>query len=394
MADGIFGNIYDVKRQQRQDLEESAMDFAQLPRGRGQVAAAGMAGGQLARGIGGMLGMQTPEEARVAKLQEIMSKYADADKTNLDTYKNISGDLLQNNFYEEAKEAMNIYETMFNQASTSDLSNLGKYQIDAEKILGCSAIEQNLGPNSKEFQECKVKATELAMKFKGQQSGYQEQSGKVLADQEPKIAENASRAKAQLAKLKQLEGFLESNIYTGMFAESLVEPALGFAAALGFDGAGIKAGNMQAFRANAMEMALGYVNQTKGAVSDREFEAFLQASAGLNRTKFGNQLIIQTAKALAKKESELQRVFVEWKRDAGTDATFGDWLDHKEQWESNYDLNLPYTVEDVQKALNAPIFGQEEKDTERSWTDRQMLEKCSLNPSAPECKDFLNKIKP
>jgi len=71
MADRMFGNIFDARRQQNLDLEKSAMDYASLPKGRAQVAAAGIAGGLGGRAITGALGMQTPEEMRVVKSQQI-----------------------------------------------------------------------------------------------------------------------------------------------------------------------------------------------------------------------------------------------------------------------------------------------------------------------------------
>lgn len=131
MADGIFGNIYDVRRQQRQDLEESAMDFARLPRGRGQVAAAGMAGGQLARGIGGMLGMQTPEEARVAKLQEIQQRHANLDLSQPENMKIVAGDLLREGFSEEAKLAYEMIDDM----TTSITTASQKFDLDSQASM-------------------------------------------------------------------------------------------------------------------------------------------------------------------------------------------------------------------------------------------------------------------
>lgn len=131
MADGIFGNIYDVRRQQRQDLEESAMDFASLSRGRGQVAAAGMAGGQLARGIGGMLGMQTPEELRVAKLQEIQQKHANLDLSQPENMKIVAGDLLREGFSEEAKLAYEMIDDM----TTSITTASQKFDLDAQASM-------------------------------------------------------------------------------------------------------------------------------------------------------------------------------------------------------------------------------------------------------------------
>ena len=127
MADGMFGNIYDVRRQQQANLEKSAMDYASLPRGRVSVAGAAQAGGMLGGGIMTGLGFRTPEEERVFKLQEIQTQFADLDLAKPENIKTVAGELLRQGFSQEAKQAYDMIDKM-SSTSTSGL----KFDLDQQ----------------------------------------------------------------------------------------------------------------------------------------------------------------------------------------------------------------------------------------------------------------------
>jgi len=127
MADGMFGNIFDVRRQQNLDLEKSAMDYASLPRGRAQVAAAGIAGGLGGRAITGALGMQTPEEMRVVKSQQIKQNAlaSGADRNDPQTYIDLAAELEANGLTSDAKMALEIADAL----QTKKKERLGEIKL-------------------------------------------------------------------------------------------------------------------------------------------------------------------------------------------------------------------------------------------------------------------------
>ena len=107
MANGLF-NIYDARANEQEDLEKSAMQFANLSPGRGMVAAAGMAGGMFGQGARDLLGGMSPEQAKAYKIKEIMSKYADSDKNDPNIYRKMITEFTSAGLLKEAEEAASI----------------------------------------------------------------------------------------------------------------------------------------------------------------------------------------------------------------------------------------------------------------------------------------------
>jgi len=385
MADGLFGSIYDLRKNQMQDLQDSSMELASLPRGRVQVAAAGMAGGQLAQGLNTAFGLKTPEEAKVLKVQQIANRYAASNKNDPNLYKRMSADFAAENLFDYAKEAADIYDQLTT-VSKNDISNLGKFMKDARQMLGCDRYQEG----TEEYKQCQEDAFALAKDFKSGDP-YRDSSAEQLAKEEPKFLESWNDADTKYAKLGQLEGLLaDDNFYTGVFSESIAYPANQIGAFFGFENMEKSAAGMELFRSNSMEVALGYVNQTKGAVSDREFLAFLDAAPGLKRTKTGNKYIIATARALAKKEKDKRAEYSKWKASfrPGQKPTLGGWMEHLRKWEEGYDLDLPYSIEKLQKAQNEALLNSEAAKGEQDWNDGELLTFCQENPGDPRCKVF------
>ena len=131
----MFGNIFDARRQQNLDLEKSAMDYASLPRGRVSVAAAAQAGGQLGQGLGTAFGLQTPEEMKVLKSQEIKQNAlaSGADKNDPQTYIDLAAELEANGLTSDAKMALEIAEAMKDQRKER-LGDIKQYSSDQGEI--------------------------------------------------------------------------------------------------------------------------------------------------------------------------------------------------------------------------------------------------------------------
>lgn len=85
----------------------------------------------------------------------------------------------------------------------------------------------------------------------------------------------------------------------------------------------------EALNALSMDFVLDFIAQTKGAISEREMDAFAQASPGLSRTPEGNELILDYAEKVADRQVEIAKMQRDYmKRNDGLlDAGFADELD-------------------------------------------------------------------
>ena len=77
----MFTNPYDAAIAQRDASQTRANQAAKVPWYRQGAVSGSLIGEDLGRNLGGMLGMQTPEEAKQNKIQEIMDKFGEGPKT-------------------------------------------------------------------------------------------------------------------------------------------------------------------------------------------------------------------------------------------------------------------------------------------------------------------------
>ena len=118
----------------------------------------------------------------------------------------------------------------------------------------------------------------------------------------PDLYESGARAAKIEANTIQMENLLDK-VYTGWGSEAALEAEK----LLELFGVKTSAPAKEAFRSLAMNQILGFVANTKGAISDKEMEAFKAASPSLSNTKAGNKLILK----VARKEAEYQRKLME-----------------------------------------------------------------------------------
>lgn len=203
----MFGNMFDVRRQQSQDLEKSAMDFASLPRGRAQVAAAGIAGGLGGRAITGALGMQTPEEMRVVKSQQIKQNAlaGGADKNDPQTYIDLAAELEANGLTSDAKMALEIAEAMKDQRKErlGDIKRREKresIQNYAERVYGQKLPESMLNEIASFSKDKDMFSSEFAKTvhpWKGYVDQYFSEIGVLQID--PKAAKEPIKSTVQFS---------------------------------------------------------------------------------------------------------------------------------------------------------------------------------------------------
>ena len=139
-----------------------------------------------------------------------------------------------------------------------------------------------------------------------QQEGEQSKAyGKGMGDLRIEIQKSAFNAPGQIAKLSRLEELLQG-VEGGKLAPLGTEVA-GLAKSLGFN-IDPKLGNKQAAEALAVEMALSMKPVGSGAMSDRDFENFMQTVPSLSKTAEGRKQITQTLKAKAQRDLEIGKM--------------------------------------------------------------------------------------
>lgn len=124
----------------------------------------------------------------------------------------------------------------------------------------------------------------------------------------PALYESGAQAAKIEANTIQMENLLDK-VYTGWGSEAALE-AEKLLSAFGIN---TSAPAKEAFRSLAMNQILGFVANTKGAISDKEMEAFKSASPSLSNTKAGNKLILKVARKEAEYQRKLMEHFGKWR---------------------------------------------------------------------------------
>jgi len=207
-----------------------------------------------------------------------------------------------------------------NQAAATKGGVLGDQLKTSAFILNCDLKDP----------ECRKKAYAHAKDYK-RMNEYTKASAINQADDLKLVLETARTAKEEDARYKQMLEILP-DIWTGTGSEWVSGPVNKISDFFGIDNT---AGKREVFASNAMNMALGYIAQTKGAVSDREFDAFQNATANLKKTKAGNELIIKTAQQYSrwrqKRAAEMTRWTTKVTNEGGT-PTQAMWATHELEW--------------------------------------------------------------
>jgi len=145
--------------------------------------------------------------------------------------------------------------------------------------------------------------------------------GKSRAERRSQIYNDAQEAVANNRRLDYFEK-LNKRATTGGF---LTETSLGAKRFLGFFGIDPEAlgldnnaGLNEAFKALTTRSALDVSQQTKGAITEREMDMFIEAVPSLRNTKEGNQLIIDFLRAANKRRIEINKRAVDYVRERGS----------------------------------------------------------------------------
>ena len=241
---------------------------------------------------------------------------------------------------------------------TNDTKGTFQKQLEtAANILSCDITDA----------DCKKEAYALVKDYK-RENKWDSGSANALVDDMILVQAEGAKTGGEIAKITQMLEILPQ-IYTGWGAGAWQE-ANRVGAMFGLPAATQEAGQMEIFAQGGMEAALKYISQTKGAISDREFEAFLASAPGLYRTKAGNEIMLNTALQYAEfnqKKSIEQNRWIKEQRDAGKTPLLEDWSARLAEWAAKPEniIKLP-TEAAIQKASKQIISDDSEIQVQES----------------------------
>ena len=371
---GIFGSAGDVASAQNAQMRNRALEVAKLGRGEAGAYVAGLGGGMLMQGLAGMAGMKTRTEQKQETIQSIMDQTKNLNKNDPKSLYKMSqlaveggltelaivfekrGTDLANTLADNAVNKQNADSTTMNaeankiSAESGTTSTLGQTLETSAYIINCNLDD----PDTSVASKCRTDSYAHSLNYK-RLNEFDKASAINLADDLSIQLGVASTAVDDIAQFDQMLAILPQ-IYTGFGSEAIATPVARIADFFGVDKT--MAGKRELFASNAMDMALGYIAQTKGAISDTEFQAFKDATAGLKKTKVGNDLIIRTARAYATYRKNKGAEMARWsarERKAGRTPTQAQWGTHLEEWSNKEEnkVKLP-TSSEIAKGLEIP----------------------------------------
>ena len=317
-----------------------------------------------ARGIGkGLIDPYMESKGFVSEENQIMEIMKDVDTTSAESVASTFSKIMEINPQAAAEfqaQVMPILQA--NQTASTKGGVLGDRLKTSAFILNCDLKDP----------ECRKKAYAHAKDYK-RMNEYTKASAINQADDLKLVLETARTAKEEDARYSQMLEILP-DIWTGTGPEWVSGPVNRIADFFGIDNT---AGKREVFASNAMNMALGYIAQTKGAVSDREFDAFQNATANLKKTKAGNELIIKTAQQYSRWRQKRAAEMTRWTTkvtDEGGTPTQAMWATHELEWASRPEnlIKLP-TESEINAALKPSPEEQEIEDAELIDSTEQLL---------------------
>lgn len=163
----------------------------------------------------------------------------------------------------------------------------------------------------------------------GEEKAEAKKVGEGMGEMYVELQKTGAAAPMKLGKLDRMEQLAEG-VNTGKLQPAITQVAA-VAESLGFK-IDAKLGPKQALEALTNEMALELRNPAggagmPGAMSDSDREFLMTLPPGLSKTREGNRLIIQTARAVAKRDQEVAKLARAYRKKNGSlDEGFYDEL--------------------------------------------------------------------
>ncbi|MBT7350173.1 hypothetical protein HN803_05275, partial [candidate division WWE3 bacterium] len=261
------------------------------------------------------------------------------------------GNALMNIDPDRAKMAFDQAENVT--ATASD--NRGSMQKSVEymaSINQCSAHEKG----TPEYTACMRKSIQDAEDYKrvGEVEFSNKQGIKNFQTAVGDSLKNQTHIRKQLSTLNNLKR-LAPRIYTGLGQDG-VQAWNRLGTVLGFETATDDQAATEAFRSGGLEIAMGFIHNTKGAVSDMEMAKFIEASPNLHNTEKGNLLIINFAIAQQELEKKLNVEMNRFSRN-NRGATMSDWNFHADEFLNREENQISIKMrEEFDAAFNDPAY--------------------------------------
>jgi len=296
-----LGNIYDALAEEKVANRQTGLDYSKIREGGVAAAVMAQAGGMLGGAAMEAAGYQTPAQAKQQARQEVQAMFP-----NPTTYSemvqmaNALKNLGQMDDYQQIMEmADDMKPTKTSSDETPDMKNIrDKAKFDLRCDINDPAIIKD-GKNCYQLaSESHLKVKRVGQEETGLKAGV-ESFQKTIAG----TRENQKTLRTNLLTLGNLKS-LVPQIYTGT-GQGAVAAWNQIGTVLGFTEATNAQAATEAFRSGGLEVAMQYINATKGAVSDMEMKKFIDASPNLHNTQLGNLFIIEFAMARQKREQKL-----------------------------------------------------------------------------------------
>ncbi|PHS03816.1 MAG: hypothetical protein COA78_17240 [Blastopirellula sp.] len=174
------------------------------------------------------------------------------------------------------------------------------------------------------------------------------QANSILSNQE-----SAASSTKLLDAIKAMRGAVDNSGYTGPgggvydTVDNVMESVLPFS----LPG---NSGARAIVKSGGMKFVLDQVQDTKGAISNKEMDLFAAAAPGLSQTKEGNRVLLDIAEAVAKRQQQRTFEMENWRRQRGT-------LEGFEQTWGQYVETNPIVTNEIFKGSAgnpAPVSGQ------------------------------------
>lgn len=134
----MFGSVYDARMRDQENLRSASFDAASLGGYKTMAAIAGEAGGMLGQGIGQAFGALQPEEAKQAKINEMMGQFPNP--TTYEDYMTLAGEfnsegiLDVGKYFHELAQDMKTTKTAARKTLTGD-DGLKYYLDTGERVF-------------------------------------------------------------------------------------------------------------------------------------------------------------------------------------------------------------------------------------------------------------------
>ena len=266
-------------------------------------------------------------------------------------------------------------------ADTTTIKDIYNYAFNE---LGVDLSDPNLTPEARKLAYSESRNAVREMKRAGTEETFRIGNVENLNDYQKEVLRpKAQEARAVIGQSKRMNRLLDQ-IDTGSF-EKIKLSARKALAAFGISDEETEelVANQEAFESQAFKRIMAYVQQTKGAVSNREMQLFGEAETGLTKSKKGNRLILKIAEQTARMQVNLAKHLTKWRNDPKNKGKGEiEWQAEEDRWLDEQYTKM-FSEEDkqlIQEALNEP---EAEAEAPAAFETPKASE-MGKSPNAPE----------